>query len=150
MLSKFSCVFQDKTVSSSAYDCNFRMKIKKNQNIIFDDKWFILLMIFTPASSRVSRELRNLMNITEQALRRGSRENAAKPKASSTRQSDWRVRLPTMTHTTGKDLTVLLPRTHKQPQPPLLSHGAMNLPHSAFPPAQSRTLFYRSRCNWCH
>lgn len=45
----------------------------------------------------------------EQACRRGYRENATKPKASSTRQSDCRVRLPTVTHTTKKDATVLLP-----------------------------------------
>lgn len=81
----------------------------------------------------IGRELRNLMNITEQALRRGYRENATKPKASSTRQSDWRVRLPTMTHTTEKDSTVLLPLIHQQPQPSLLSYGAINLPCSASP-----------------
>lgn len=45
----------------------------------------------------------------EQACTRGYRGNATKPKASSTRQSDWRVRLPTVTHTTKKDSTVLLP-----------------------------------------
>lgn len=87
----------------------------------------------TTAASRICRELRNLMNIMEQGLRRGYRENATKPKASSTRQSDWRVRLPTMTHTTGKDSRVLLPLTHQQPQPSLLSYGAVNLPCSASP-----------------
>lgn len=86
-------------------------------------------MTLNSAASRMSGELRNLMNITEQALRRGYRENATKPKASSTRQSERRVRLPTMSHTTGKDSTVLFPLTHQQPQPPfLVSWGNLSPP----------------------
>lgn len=89
-------------------------------------------MTLNSAASRMSGELRNLMNITEQALRRGYRENATKPKASSTRQSERRVRLPTMSHTTGKDSTVLFPLTHQQPQPPfLVSWGNLSPPPSS-------------------
>ena len=82
------------------------------------------------------------MNIMEQALRRGYRENATKPKASSTRQSDRRVRLPTMTHTTGKDSTVLFPLTRQQPQPPSLSYGAINLPLFSLSPFQTAEVIY--------
>lgn len=56
-------------------------------------------------------------------------------KSSSTRQSDWRVRLPTMTHTTGKDSSLLLPLTLSPP---------FSLPHT------ERRLFYHRRCNLSH
>lgn len=79
---------------------------------------------FTTAATTSSRKF---VNIMEQALGRGYSESATRPKAGWTRQSDWRVRLPTMTHSTGKDSTVLLTLTLQQPQPPLLSYRAINL-----------------------
>lgn len=100
--------------------------LPENKRIDPFQRWLSPLL-----ESGICGELRILMSITEQASRRGYKENATEPEASSTRQSDWRVRLPTMTHTTGKDSTVLLPLTHQQPSPPLLSFGAINLLRSA-------------------
>lgn len=106
-------------------------------------------MTSNTAASWIRLELRNLMNIAEQALRGGYSRNATKPKASSTRQSDGRVWLPTMTHTTEKDSSLLLPLTRQQPQPPLIILWSNKSPPFSFHPTESKALiFYHWRCHW--
>lgn len=95
---------------------------------------YIPQITFSTVASRISGELRSLMNITEQALRRGSRERTP-PSQKPAQQSNQTGERGCQQWLTlqEKSQQFSFPSLTKTSTPLLLSRRAINLPHVQHP-----------------